>query len=67
MTLGEDVLDAIDRIVAPGVTVSRDDDGYVAPEIEDASLRRRRSSGVAHDSARETLENIEAYRQEKGR
>ena len=65
--LGDDVLDAIDAIVPPGVTVSRDDDGYVAPEISDKTLRRRRMGAGLHDSARETLQNIEAYRAQKGK
>ena len=65
--LGADVLDAIDAIVPPGVTVSRDDDGYVAPEIEDRTLRRRQTGARVHESARETLQNIEAYRAQKGK
>jgi len=65
--LGDDVLDAIDAIVPPGVTVSRDDDGYVAPEIADKTLRRRQAHRELHESARETLQNIEAYRAQKGK
>lgn len=65
--LGDDVLDAIDAIVPPGVTVSRDDDGYVAPEIADKTLRRRQAHRKLHESARETLQNIEAYRAQKGK
>ncbi len=65
--LDDATLDAIDAVVPPGVTVSRDDDGYVAPEIADPELRRRRASGQLHESARETLKNIEAYREEKGK
>ncbi len=42
VTLSPDVLDRIDEIVPPGVTLSPIDDGYVAPEITDATLRRRR-------------------------
>ena len=67
VTLTDDVLDAIDAIVPPGVTLSRDDDGYVAPEITDARLRRRVVSGGAHEPARETLRNIEAYRAAQGK
>jgi aryl-alcohol dehydrogenase-like predicted oxidoreductase len=67
VTLSQDVLDAIDAIVAPGLTVSRDDDGYVAPEIADARLRRRAFVKDAHEPARETLRNIEAYREAKGK
>ncbi len=65
--LADDVLDAIDAIVPPGVTVSRDDDGYVAPEIADKTLRRRQAHRELHESARETLQNIEAYRAQKGK
>ncbi len=65
--LGDDLLDAIDAIVPPGVTVSRDDDGYVAPEIADKTLRRRQAHRELHESARETLQNIEAYRAQKGK
>jgi aryl-alcohol dehydrogenase-like predicted oxidoreductase len=67
VTLSDDVLDAIDRIVPPGVTVSRDDDGYVAPEISDARLRRRAAASGAHEPARETVRNIEAYREKRGK
>ena len=67
VVLGDDVLDAIDAIVAPGQTVSRDDDGYVAPEISDKRLRRRVGASQLHENARETLKNIEAYREQKGR
>jgi aryl-alcohol dehydrogenase-like predicted oxidoreductase len=67
VTLSEGVLDAIDAIVAPGLTVSRDDDGYVAPEITDARLRRRALVEAAHEPARETVRNIEAYREAKGK
>jgi aryl-alcohol dehydrogenase-like predicted oxidoreductase len=62
--LGDDVLDAVDAIVPPGSNVSRDDDGYVAPEIAEAALRRRRDSRVRRDADRETLRNIAAYRQQ---
>jgi aryl-alcohol dehydrogenase-like predicted oxidoreductase len=67
VTLSDDVLDAIDAIVAPGVTVSRDDDGYVAPELTNARLRRRALAQPAHDPARETMRNIESYREAKGK
>jgi aryl-alcohol dehydrogenase-like predicted oxidoreductase len=62
VTLSPDTLDAIDRIVPPGVNVSRDDDGYVAPEIADKTLRRRPDVEPAHDNLRETLDNIEKYK-----
>jgi aryl-alcohol dehydrogenase-like predicted oxidoreductase len=38
--LDADVLDRIDEIVAPGVTLSRADEGYLPPSLTDASLRR---------------------------
>ncbi len=41
VTLSGDILDAIDEIVPPGVTLSRADHGYEAPELTDARLRRR--------------------------
>ncbi len=62
VTLSPETLDAIDRIVPPGVNISHDDDGYVAPEITDTSLRRRPNVVQAHDNVRETISNIEAYR-----
>jgi len=43
VTLSPDVLDQIDEIVPPGVTLSASDTGYQAPELQDASLRRRRT------------------------
>lgn len=67
VVLGDDVLDAIDAIVAPGTNISSDDDGYVAPEIADASLRRRHRTVEVHDAARETIDNIEAYREQQGK
>jgi aryl-alcohol dehydrogenase-like predicted oxidoreductase len=41
ITLSPDVLDEIDRIVAPGTTLTRFDEGYQPPALTDASLRRR--------------------------
>jgi aryl-alcohol dehydrogenase-like predicted oxidoreductase len=41
VVLSDDVLDRIDEIVPPGVTLSRFDAGYVAPAISDPSRRRR--------------------------
>ncbi len=38
--LGDDVLDAIDRIVAPGVTTNPADDGWVPPALDPAARRR---------------------------
>jgi aryl-alcohol dehydrogenase-like predicted oxidoreductase len=39
--LSADVLDRIDEIVPPGVTVSAGDRGYQPPSVTDATLRRR--------------------------
>jgi len=39
--LPADVMDAIDRLVPPGETVSRGDLGYLPPALADAALRRR--------------------------
>ena len=44
VTLSTDVLDAIDDIVAPGVTLARADNGYLPPALQDPFLRRRRTS-----------------------
>jgi len=44
VTLSTDVLDAIDEIVPPGVTLSRFDEGYVPPAVADPFLRRRRTA-----------------------
>jgi aryl-alcohol dehydrogenase-like predicted oxidoreductase len=41
VALSGDVLDRIDEIVPPGVTLSRADQGYVPPALSDPSLRRR--------------------------
>jgi aryl-alcohol dehydrogenase-like predicted oxidoreductase len=41
VVLSDDVLDRIDEIVPPGVTLSRGDAGYAAPELRNATLRRR--------------------------
>ncbi|MGH9071588.1 MAG: aldo/keto reductase [Acidimicrobiales bacterium] len=43
VSLSADVLDRIDEIVEPGVTISRSDGGYLAPELADPVLRRRRT------------------------
>ncbi|MFD6274711.1 aldo/keto reductase [Streptomyces sp. NPDC060209] len=39
--LSRDVLDRIDEIVAPGVTISPADEGYQPPSLTEASTRRR--------------------------
>jgi aryl-alcohol dehydrogenase-like predicted oxidoreductase len=44
VTLSGDVLDRIDEIVPPGVTLARFDQGYVAPALADPFLRRRRTT-----------------------
>ncbi len=44
VTLSKDVLDKIDEIVPPGVTVSRKDVSYVPPALKDPFLRRRRTA-----------------------
>jgi aryl-alcohol dehydrogenase-like predicted oxidoreductase len=43
ISLTSDVLDRIDQIVPPGVTLTRADAGYAPPELADARLRRRRT------------------------
>ncbi len=42
VTLTADVLDRIDEIVPPGVTISRADAGWTPPAVQDPALRRRR-------------------------
>ncbi len=44
VALSTDVLDRIDEIVPPGVTLSRADEGYVPPALSDPFLRRRRTA-----------------------
>jgi aryl-alcohol dehydrogenase-like predicted oxidoreductase len=41
LTLSADILDRIDEIVPPGLTIAMDDHGYEPPSLADASLRRR--------------------------
>lgn len=67
VVLDDATLDAIDAVCPPGVNVSHDDDGYVAPEIADAKLRRRAVEPIKHEAVRETLSNVEAYREAKGK
>jgi aryl-alcohol dehydrogenase-like predicted oxidoreductase len=44
VTLSNDLLDRIDKIVPPGVTLNRDaDSGYVPPAVREPFLRRRRT------------------------
>jgi aryl-alcohol dehydrogenase-like predicted oxidoreductase len=42
--LSADILDKIDEIVPPGVTISRVDQGYQPPALTDPFLRRRRTA-----------------------
>jgi aryl-alcohol dehydrogenase-like predicted oxidoreductase len=44
VALSTDVLDRIDEIVPPGVTLSRFDEGYLPPALTDPFLRRRRTA-----------------------
>ncbi len=44
VTLSSDVLDRIDEIVPPGVTLARADAGYQSPSLTDPFLRRRRTA-----------------------
>jgi aryl-alcohol dehydrogenase-like predicted oxidoreductase len=44
VTLPTDLLDAIDEIVPPGVTLSQADAGFTAPALQDPFLRRRRTA-----------------------
>ena len=40
VTLTADILDRIDRLVAPGVTINPDDNSYGEAELTSAALRR---------------------------
>src|SRR5437763_7180662 len=44
VTLDTDVLDQIDQIVSPGVTLARADTGYLPPALQDPCRRSRRTS-----------------------
>jgi hypothetical protein len=44
VTLDDEVLDRIDAIVPPGVTLNEADAGWQPPALTDASLRRRPAS-----------------------
>ena len=45
VTLSEDILDRIDKIVPPGATINRESDsGYLALALREPSLRRRRTA-----------------------
>jgi aryl-alcohol dehydrogenase-like predicted oxidoreductase len=52
VTLSPDVLDRIDEIVPPGVTLSSADQGYVPPALTDPFLRRRRTADAVSAGAR---------------
>lgn len=67
LVLDDETLDSIDKLVPPGTNISHDDDGYVAPEIADKTLRRRQTNTEIHEAARETINNIEAYREQQGK
>ena len=45
--LDDDILDRIDQIVPPGVTLNAPDDGWQPPALTDPSVRRRPVSGRA--------------------
>jgi aryl-alcohol dehydrogenase-like predicted oxidoreductase len=47
VTLDEEILDRIDQIVPPGVTLNVSDDGWQPPALTDPALRRRPVSGRA--------------------
>ena len=42
VTLTTDVLDQIDKIVPPGVSLNREDSGYIPQGLREPALRRRR-------------------------
>ncbi|HEX2702343.1 MAG TPA: aldo/keto reductase [Solirubrobacteraceae bacterium] len=44
VTLSTDVLNRIDEIVPPGLSISRFDEGYAPPALSDPFLRRRRTT-----------------------
>jgi aryl-alcohol dehydrogenase-like predicted oxidoreductase len=64
VTLDDETLDAIDALIPPGTNISHDDDGYVAPEVDDSSLRRRAVRSSVTDNTGEIMSNIEAYREQ---
>jgi aryl-alcohol dehydrogenase-like predicted oxidoreductase len=41
VTLSVDILDRIDKIVPPGVSLNREDSGYIPPGLREPALRRR--------------------------
>ena len=44
VSLSDDILDRIDAVVAPGVTLNDADAGWSPPSLRDAALRRRRQA-----------------------
>ena len=44
VTLSNDILDRIDKIVPPGVNLNREDSGYMPPAMREPFLRRRRTA-----------------------
>jgi aryl-alcohol dehydrogenase-like predicted oxidoreductase len=44
VTLSDDILDRIDKIVPPGATLNRDDSGYIPQALRNPFLRRRRTA-----------------------
>jgi aryl-alcohol dehydrogenase-like predicted oxidoreductase len=44
VTLSNDILDRIDKIVPPGITLNREDSGYTPPGLREPFLRRRRTA-----------------------
>lgn len=52
VTLDNEVLDAIDELVAPGTTLNPADRGWVPPDLTDPALRRRPAPGLPRRMAR---------------
>jgi aryl-alcohol dehydrogenase-like predicted oxidoreductase len=44
VTLSIDILDRIDKVVPPGITLNREDSGYTPPGLREPFLRRRRTA-----------------------
>ena len=65
ITLSSDILDAIDNIVYPGTTVSRDDEGYIAPEISIKALRRRTATSDSYDPTGKILSAVAAFEEQE--
>tara|TARA_B100000686_G_C16642993_1_gene891210 strand:- start:741 stop:1253 length:513 start_codon:yes stop_codon:yes gene_type:complete len=65
VTLSSDILDAIDNIVYPGTTVSRDDEGYISPEISIKALRRRTATSDSYDPTGKILSAVAAFEEQE--